>query len=535
MPENHSSALTRYKEGALPLPHHYQRWHLYGAGIENVGKEGQPETVPLPTPGPNELLVRHDACGICFSDIKIINLGGNHPRLAGRNLQTDPVVMGHEVALTIVAVGENLKHEFSVGARYIVQADIYYKGVNIAYGYAIAGGMSQFGLVGPEVLHGDEGNYLLPIADATGYVEAALVEPWACVEAAYHWKHRTLPTEHGNFLVAIAMQKNGGWSAAPEVLVWEKGQPMPSPANGKGFDDIGFVGTPSPEDFENACSQLEKGGRVELRFDTPLVRPVNIDIGRVHYDGHMYVSSKENHRSELKAGGVAWFVGTAGPMGMMHVQRALSLPHPPRLLVGTDRNDGRIAVLLERFGPIAQERGVTLRVFNVRDSGLPDLKALAPDGFDDIVVMVPSVAAIEESFPYLAQEGIMNVFAGVARGTMATLPIDDVVFKNVRIVGTSGSSIADMRMVRNKLESGQLDTGASLAAVGGLAAFRDGLQAVQGSRFPGKTVIFPQIPDLPLTALPDLKTVRPEVYARLKDGKFWTHEAEDELLKESME
>ena len=39
---------------------------LYGAGFENLGElvEG-----PVPACGPDELLVRHDACGICFSDI----------------------------------------------------------------------------------------------------------------------------------------------------------------------------------------------------------------------------------------------------------------------------------------------------------------------------------------------------------------------------------------------------------------------------------------------------------------------------------
>jgi threonine dehydrogenase-like Zn-dependent dehydrogenase len=173
------------------LPDHYRRWHLYGAGLENVGIDGAPESVPLEKPGPDEVLVRHDAVGICYSDIKIITLGENHPRLVGRDLKHEPVVMGHEVALTVVEAGENRKATFYPGQRFIVQADVYYKGVNLAYGYALSGGMAQYGIVGPEVLDGDEGCYLLPIHDETGDVEAALVEPWACVEAAYHWTERT--------------------------------------------------------------------------------------------------------------------------------------------------------------------------------------------------------------------------------------------------------------------------------------------------------------------------------------------------------
>ena len=91
-----------------------------------------------------------------------------------------------------------------------------------------------------------------------------------------------------------------------------------------------------------------------------------------------------------------------------------------------------------------------------------------------------------------------------------------------------------MRRTRDLMEAHRLDTGASVAAIGGLEAYRDGLDAVKTSRFPGKTVIFPQIEGLPLTALAGLETVRPAVFAKLKRGKFWTHDAEAELLKEAV-
>ena len=35
------------------------------------------------------------------------------------------------------------------------RCDVYYKGTNVAYGYAITGGMSQYGLIGSELLDGD--------------------------------------------------------------------------------------------------------------------------------------------------------------------------------------------------------------------------------------------------------------------------------------------------------------------------------------------------------------------------------------------
>lgn len=515
------------------LPASYQRWHLYGAGLENVGREGKPETVELPTPAPNEILVRHDACGICYSDIKIINLGDQHPRLVGRDLAQNPVVMGHEVALTVVGVGEDLREQFHEGERYIVQADVYYQGVNLAYGYAITGGMSQYGIIGPEVLQGDEGCYLLPIQPETGSVEAALVEPWACVEAAYHWTERSdvLP---GGCLAAL--DREGVKEAYYQNVCGKREQcwtwhSVETLSDKPRFEDILIESRPTPELFEAVCARLDKNGTAHLHFSDPIIRPVAVDVGRIHYDGHRYVGPKENKRNELKAGGTAWFIGAAGPMGQMHVQRALSLPNSPARLVCTDRQAGRIAALVERFGPMAKERGVELFVFNVRENGPPDFANLAPSGFDDIVIMVPSIEAIEDAFPRLAEDGVLNVFAGVARGTMARLDISLVAIRNVRIVGTSGSSIEDMRRVRDAMESGQLNTGASLAAIGGLEAFRGGLEAVQNGRFPGKTVIFPHVPNLPLTALPDLATVRPDVYAKLQNGE-WTRDAEAVLLND---
>ena len=144
----------------------------------------------MPSYGPHQLLVRHDACGICFSDVKVIRAGGAHPRLFGRDMQTQPVVLGHEVALTVVGVGENLRGEYAVGQRYVVQAEIYYGGRNLAYGYMLQGGQSQYSVLGDEVLRGDHGCYLLPAPPQSGYSQAALTEPWACVEAAYRIRYR---------------------------------------------------------------------------------------------------------------------------------------------------------------------------------------------------------------------------------------------------------------------------------------------------------------------------------------------------------
>ena len=87
----------------------------------------------------------------------------------------------------------------------------------------------------------------------------------------------------------------------------------------------------------------------------------------------------------------------------------------------------------------------------------------------------------------------------------------------------------------NGVESGQLSTNRSVAAVGSLEAVKDGLQALMDASFPGKVVIFPTIKPLPLTSLQRLKDILPEVYGKLKNGRGWTKEAEQAFLEAMLE
>jgi len=67
------------------------------------------EEVPVPEPGPGEMLVRVEACGICPTDIKKIEKG----------LLPGPRVFGHEIAGRVAALGAGTKG-FSEGERVVV-------------------------------------------------------------------------------------------------------------------------------------------------------------------------------------------------------------------------------------------------------------------------------------------------------------------------------------------------------------------------------------------------------------------------------
>lgn len=68
-----------YIELDYPLPDKVLGWNMYGAGLENVGRDGKPEFFPMLEPGPDQILVRVDAVGLCFSDVKLINKVDNIP------------------------------------------------------------------------------------------------------------------------------------------------------------------------------------------------------------------------------------------------------------------------------------------------------------------------------------------------------------------------------------------------------------------------------------------------------------------------
>jgi propanol-preferring alcohol dehydrogenase len=64
--------------------------------------------IPVPRPGPGELLLKVHACGVCRTDLHIVDGELSHPKV--------PLVPGHEIVATVVATGEGV-NGFSVGDR----------------------------------------------------------------------------------------------------------------------------------------------------------------------------------------------------------------------------------------------------------------------------------------------------------------------------------------------------------------------------------------------------------------------------------
>jgi threonine dehydrogenase-like Zn-dependent dehydrogenase len=576
-----SDTFDRYYRGETPIPATQSAWHVYGAGLENVGRDGQPVEIPVARPRSDQLLARVDAAGICFSDLKIIKQGGDHPRLYGRDLAADPIIPGHEVALTLVEVGADLAGQYHVGDRFVVQADIYVAGVNLAFGYMLPGAFEQFVLLGDEALRGDDGSYLLPMQPETGYAEAALAEPWACVVCAYRTDFRRTLRPGGVTWIVGGAGATGGYTLGtlasgpapakiiltevPDELAAEiraaaqKGgapvvttpslretdikalQAQHDPA---GFDDILALGPHCPDLIAALSAALGREGVLSLVRDQPLTGPVSIDLGRIHYDYTRYYGGpsldlsapyRETRAPGFVPGGVAWIMGGAGPMGQMHVQIAAQGSSGPRTIVVSDLDADRLELVRRRLEPVAAARGRHMILLNPQALGQEAFEArlreIAPDGFDDIHVLVPVPALIAGAVPFAGRNGLVEIFAGIPRGSFAPTDLSPVASRGMRFQGTSGSAVDDLRTTLHMTESGEIDTNASVAGIGGLPAVHAGLEAVLNMTLPGKIVIYPQLKDLPLTALTDLPEKMPEIAALLGPGGIWTRAAEKALLE----
>ena len=64
--------------------------------------------VPVPHPGPEQVLIRVRACGVCRTDLHIVDGELTEPKL--------PLILGHEIVGTVAALGAQVK-KFRVGDR----------------------------------------------------------------------------------------------------------------------------------------------------------------------------------------------------------------------------------------------------------------------------------------------------------------------------------------------------------------------------------------------------------------------------------
>ena len=142
------------------------------------------EAVPDPEPGPGEVRLRIDYCGICATDVEEYVYGPNHiyhdePNpLTGRKT---PIVVGHETTGTVEQLGDGVSG-LSIGDRAVIDGVLtcgkcwwcrhdreYLCAQAAIVGFGLDGGLAEY-MVWPA-------SHVIRLPDNVSSEEAALVEP----------------------------------------------------------------------------------------------------------------------------------------------------------------------------------------------------------------------------------------------------------------------------------------------------------------------------------------------------------------------
>ncbi|MYT25634.1 alcohol dehydrogenase catalytic domain-containing protein, partial [Streptomyces sp. SID7760] len=80
------------------------------------------EEVPIPVPGPGEVLVEVRAAGVCLSDVHLIDGSLSPFFLTDAVTEAGAVTLGHEVAGVVHTLGPDVKGGWTPGQRVVLQA-----------------------------------------------------------------------------------------------------------------------------------------------------------------------------------------------------------------------------------------------------------------------------------------------------------------------------------------------------------------------------------------------------------------------------
>jgi threonine dehydrogenase-like Zn-dependent dehydrogenase len=524
-------------------------------------------------PGPHQILCRVEAVGLCFSDLKLLKQFSAHvrkgPVVNGINpailaqipsyVPADlPTVPGHEAAVRVVAVGDCV-HRVKPGQRFLVQTDYRWLPTaesNAAFGYNFEGALQEYVLMDQRIITSPTEDFMLIAIDEQLSASAvALVEPWACVENAYTEKQRRNIKAGGTMLVVAEGEVNKDVFrqflerfGRPRRIVWvSESYPEPlgpqldipttqipslSGLTDTAFDDIVYFGCKTTT-VQNLFDRLGPGGLINIvlcggRFDRQVLTPV----GKVHYGsiriigtpGHDPAESMSyiSDTPEIRPGNKINIIGSAGPMGAMHVIRNLCRGIGGISVFAGDIDEERLAGLSKIAAPLAAKNNLIYRPYHPRQQPQP--------GFDYVVLMVPEPALVADAVKTAAAGAIINIFAGIPATVTAAVDLNVYIRRHLYFVGTSGSVLADMHTVLANLQAGKINTNLSVAAVCGLEGAIEGISAVEKRLVAGKIVVYPACRKLPLVTLEQLPGTMPAVAGALADG-CWSSQAEKMLLQ----
>ncbi len=396
------------------------------------------EEFTLPEITDGEILAKVITDTLCMSSYKAAVQGSDHKRVPN-NIDTNPVILGHEFCGEIVKVGAKHANDFKEGQRFAIQPALNYKGSLDAPGYSfeyIGGGATY--IIIPEVVM--EQKCLLPY-DGEAFFLGSLAEPVSCVVGSFNANYHT---ENGKYEHAMGIREGG-----------------------------------------NLC-----------------------------------------------------IIAGCGPMGICAIQHALAAKKRPGRVVVTDIDANRIERANQYLSvEYAKAQGVELIYQNTSDCDAEAVLMGHTDnkGYDDVFVMAPIPALIEQGDAILARDGCLNFFAGPSdTGFKAPINFYNVHYNASHLAAASGGNNDDLIEVLGYLSERKINPSFMITHVGGLDSAIEttlNLPKIPG----GKKLIYTHV-SMPLTAIDDFEKLgeNDPFFAKLAElcpDKVWTVAAENYIIE----
>lgn len=289
--------------------------------------------VEKPRCGERDIIIKVIACGICGSDVRMIQYGNDRVKL--------PAILGHEIAGVVEDIGLSVRG-FKKGDRIAMGADVpcnqcvYCRAgqcnnceTNLAIGYQYAGGFAEFIKIDERVWNGGPFHR---IPDSMTFSEAALAEPLGCaingMEILPHSQRNTMMIIGSGVLGSIFAQLAHAWDYRKIVLVDVDSQKLAlvkslslpvdtyllfdailenrikELTDGRGMNTI-IVACGNREAQERSLGMLSKRGSVNLFAGLPRdATPLHVSSNLIHYNELVVTgshgSTPDQHRRALE-------------------------------------------------------------------------------------------------------------------------------------------------------------------------------------------------------------------------------------------
>ncbi|MFC1432069.1 zinc-dependent alcohol dehydrogenase family protein [Streptacidiphilus sp. N1-3] len=283
------------------------------------------ETVADPAPGPRDVVVKVSACGLCGTDLHI---------LQGEFAPTLPIVPGHEFAGEIVAIGAEARrlNQVAVGDRVAVDPSLYCHECHYcrlgrnnlcerwaAIGVTAPGGAAEFA-VAPAA-------NCVRLPDHIRTQDAALIEPLSCAVRGYDILRSQLATNvliYGSGTMGLMMLELAKRTGAATVDVVDVNSERLATARSLGCSnaatsadeierprgwDVVIDATGNEKAIQDALGRVGKGGTY-LQFGVSpyearaTIEPYRIYNQEITITGSMAVLHSYERAADLFAAGV---------------------------------------------------------------------------------------------------------------------------------------------------------------------------------------------------------------------------------------